>query len=145
MSLDRMEKKHLFSPGKSGQHGAKFMPEFDPIFTCDSWFQRASNAVNCTLGQVATSRTMFAYGFIISKESASAAAVLILEGATIKKRIFLPRDAATAYSPRTLVIGYGNPRAPVCRFAALETVFINATPATATVTVTMSWWDAEIV
>ena len=140
---DRFDKKFLFSPGKSGSNAGKFMAEFDPIFTSDSWFQRASAGVNCTLGQVATGRTLFAYGFIISRQSASAAIVQVLEGATVKKRIFLGQ-ATNRYVNNNVVIGYGNPRAPICRFAALENVFINVIPAGATLTVTMSWWDAEI-
>ena len=113
---DSNERKHLYSPGKAGRNAGRFMPEFDPIFTVDSWFQRASAAVNCTLGRVGTGRSLFAYGFIISKQSASAAIVRILEGATVKKRIFIGRQAATAYTPNTIIIGYGNPRAPICRF-----------------------------
>lgn len=143
--LDRNERKHLYSPAKSGRNAGKFLPEFDPIFTSDSWYQRASGAVNCTLGRVGTGRTLFAYGFVISKPSASAAIVTILEGATVKQRFFLGR-ATNRYDPHVpIVIGYGNPRAPICRFSALENVFVNSTPIGATVTVAMSWWDAEIV
>lgn len=143
--LDEFEKKHLYSPGKAGQHAGKFMPEFDPIFTSDSWYQRASNATACTLGQVATGRTLFAYGFIVSKQSATAVEVRIREGGTVKTRIFIARHAGTVHIGQVETIGYGNPRAPVCRFNALSNVLLVSAPAAATVAVTMSWWDAEIV
>lgn len=135
--LDEFEKKHLYSPGKAGQHAGKFLPEFDPIFTCDSWHTRASNATACTLGQVATGRTLFAYGFVLSNMSTHVADVRIREGATVKQRVRL-------VSHDTLTIGYGNPRAPIMRFAALESVLALSEPANATIRVTMSWWDAEI-
>jgi len=142
--LDRNERKHLYSPGKTGRTAAKFLPEFDPIFSADSWYQRASAATACTLGRVATGRTMFAYGFIISKQSATAAEIRIREGTTVKTRVFIARHAGTVHIGQTMPIGYGNPRAPICRFAALSNVLLVSAPAAATVAVTMSWWDAEI-
>ena len=136
-NVDKNEKKHLFDPRKNGNLPGRWLPEFDPIMTADSWYQRASNAVNCTLGLVGTSRVLFAYGFVIANYSTTVANVTILEGATTKLR-------TEVIGGDVLTIGHGNPRAPVCRFGPLTRAFINSTPAAATVHVTMSWWDAEL-
>ena len=129
--------KHMLDPRKNGRTPGQWIGEWDPVLSHDSWYQRASNAVNCTLGQVGTSRVLYAYGFVISNLSTMAADLRVLEGATVKKRMRI-------IGGDTLTIGYGNPRAPICKFNALERALINSTPAAATVHVTMSWWDAEI-
>lgn len=136
-SHDRNEKKHLYDPRKNGQTPGRFVPEFDPIFTADSWYQRASGGVQCTLGIVGTSRMLFCFGLIIQNVSTMDASITIFEGATVKiEKHVIGEDQ--------IDIGYGNPRAPICRFNALEPVYVQSSPAAATCKVTMSWWDAEI-
>jgi len=129
--------KHLVDPRKTGRTAGHWIGEWDPVLSHNSWYQRASNASVCTLGVVGTSRVLYAYGFILSNFSAVAADVRIREGATVKLR-------QQMIANDTMHIGFGNPRAPICKFNALAPVFITSYPAQATVHVTMSWWDAEI-
>lgn len=141
LNVDRNEKKHLFDPRKNGNLSGRWFPEFDPIMTSDSWHGVASVATVAALGIVGTSRVLFAYGFVISNMSTMNADVWIKEGATTKLR-------TRVIGHDTIIVGHGNPRAPICRFNALAPVRIVAysvaAPAAATVRVTMSWWDAEL-